>query len=372
MKKCPTCEKTFDDNLKFCQSDGTPLVVVEEAPPEDPYKTTVANQSDLPIPPLDPFKTIVGSPPVPEATPEPVEEVKEEEFDPMRTVVSTEMPFLVPDEPKEAESSAPETPVEVNESKIDDIQAASPEPPKFSEPDINPPTFGEIPVEAEVSAEKAPEAEEVEPPVDADNVPPSQNDLTGASPYGDQNNVPIPSPFDQSLPPSFELPKAPMPAYKEEPSVETPAAASPFESPFGQADQQIEPAGWTPPPSPNSGWGEQQIQQNTPFQPAATGATGPSSTLAVSSLICGIVSLLSLGGSIIPFLGIICGIGSLLLAIAAIVTGFLGRSRAKNKPEEYGGAGLALGGIITGALTLLGMIGLTILAVLVIGFSNLR
>ena len=26
MKQCPVCEKTFDDSLRFCQVDGTPLV----------------------------------------------------------------------------------------------------------------------------------------------------------------------------------------------------------------------------------------------------------------------------------------------------------------------------------------------------------
>ena len=51
MKKCPTCEKTFDDNLRFCQTDGTPLAAVEEAPPDDPYKTVVAGQNDLPLMP---------------------------------------------------------------------------------------------------------------------------------------------------------------------------------------------------------------------------------------------------------------------------------------------------------------------------------
>src|SRR4030095_14618394 len=44
MKRCPTCNKTFDDNMRFCQADGTPLV--EEAP-VDPYKTMVARPEDL-------------------------------------------------------------------------------------------------------------------------------------------------------------------------------------------------------------------------------------------------------------------------------------------------------------------------------------
>src|SRR5687767_340891 len=41
MKKCPTCDKTFEDSMRFCQVDGTPLV--DEAPAFDPYATIVAS-----------------------------------------------------------------------------------------------------------------------------------------------------------------------------------------------------------------------------------------------------------------------------------------------------------------------------------------
>src|SRR5690349_10218235 len=44
MKRCPTCQKTFDDNMRFCQTDGTPLV---EDAPQDPYKTMVASKEDI-------------------------------------------------------------------------------------------------------------------------------------------------------------------------------------------------------------------------------------------------------------------------------------------------------------------------------------
>src|SRR5215208_6811932 len=48
MKKCPVCEKEFDDTLRFCQIDGTPLV--EKSEPQespDPYKTMVASKADI-------------------------------------------------------------------------------------------------------------------------------------------------------------------------------------------------------------------------------------------------------------------------------------------------------------------------------------
>ena len=65
MKKCPTCEKTFDDALKFCQTDGTPLVEITENTIDDPYKTIVAGKDEISssIPPPDMFKTMVASPP---------------------------------------------------------------------------------------------------------------------------------------------------------------------------------------------------------------------------------------------------------------------------------------------------------------------
>ena len=44
MKRCPTCDKTFDDSLRFCQTDGTPLV---DDAPLDPYKTIVARPGEI-------------------------------------------------------------------------------------------------------------------------------------------------------------------------------------------------------------------------------------------------------------------------------------------------------------------------------------
>ena len=72
MKRCPTCDKTFDDNMRFCQADGTPLL--DEAP-VDPYKTMIATPADieaakgavsesedvLDLPAADPAKTMYAS-----------------------------------------------------------------------------------------------------------------------------------------------------------------------------------------------------------------------------------------------------------------------------------------------------------------------
>ncbi len=72
--------------------------------------------------------------------------------------------------------------------------------------------------------------------------------------------------------------------------------------------------------------------------------------MAVASLITGIASLVLLWA---------CGIG-ILLGIVAVVLGILGRNKAKEMNGN--GAGLALGGLITGGLGL----ALTVLFVLVV------
>ena len=46
MKKCPACDKTYEDPMKFCQIDGTELVADE--PSFDPYATVVGHKFDLP------------------------------------------------------------------------------------------------------------------------------------------------------------------------------------------------------------------------------------------------------------------------------------------------------------------------------------
>ena len=65
---------------------------------------------------------------------------------------------------------------------------------------------------------------------------------------------------------------------------------------------------------------------------------GQNKTLAIISLICGIASLICCSW--------------FLPGIAAVVLGFMARGKAKANPAEYGGAGMALAGIITGAISL--------------------
>lgn len=374
MKKCPTCEKTFDDNLKFCQTDGTPLVAVEEQKPEDPYKTTVANASELPIPPLDPFKTMVASPPPAE---EPKSEVKEdvpsaeEDVDAMKTIVSSDVPkfepVLKPESKEEPKTGTPPSPFNnaPAESKEDDLKGLStalPQPPKFNEPSLNPPSFGDSAPKSEPPVQTPSEPVAPEAPKSSSfdmnqPKPKSSGDLSGDSPYGDTKNAPIPSPFDLSMPPGYQIPSAPMPPYKEAEIEEVKAEA--LNTPFAdevKENQQIEQQNWTPPPSPNANWQEQQIGQNTPFQPPPSGVQGENKTLAIVSLVLGILS--------IPCCGFLSG-------IPAVIVGFMAKSRAESTPHEFGGRGLALAGIITGIIGTVLSIILTVLQIVLGGLANL-
>lgn len=374
MRRCPACDKTFADGMKFCQTDGT--LLIDDAPPSDPYKTVVGNQSDIAsaIPPLDPFKTMVASPP-----PKIEEDILDlpEEIDSLKTMVVSQ------DEMKEALKSGeagdvpkldlpPPAPlggaVPIIEPKVETPADFSSVPPKVNEPSPNPPNFEKL------------SAPETELPKPSENVPskfdskPSSNDFSTQSPYGNKENKPIPSPFDLSMPPGYQPPSispfdTPKPPVKDpEPMFgggQESSNQSAFQppTPFGQAEpfnQPLQQTEWTPPPVPVSEWGNQDLGANTPFQPPVTGG-GQSQTLAIVSLILGGIGLIT----IIPTILIVfCAVLPLGFGLGAIITGFLARSRAKKKPEEYAGSGLAVGGIITGVISFLVPLGLILLSLL--------
>ncbi len=153
----------------------------------------------------------------------------------------------------------------------------------------------------------------------------------------------------------------------EEPAFELSSEHVPPPSPFGMPDSQVEPtaeplgemetvladptaspfhnpdpapvAEWTPPPAPDAAWQNQEIGSNTPFQPPPVGAAGQSKGLAIASLVCGVLSCLCC----LP----------LLTGLAGIVIGFIAKKKADENPSEFGGRGLALGGMITGAIGIL-------------------
>ncbi len=358
MKKCPTCDKTFDDNLRFCQTDGTPLVVVAEAAPEDPYKTMVASQDKIAsaIPP-DPFKTIVSGMPIKDEEEEEILDLPDKP-DPLKIpAVSQEeiktqikMSKTGPAEdapPSPFSSPPPAYPSPIKSSG--DLVSAPPSQAKSNEPGFNPPSFGDV--SSETSSSDKDSSTETAPPYK----PASQ------SPFDKPSSPPIPSPFEGSMI-GFQAPSKPIPPFDEykpkpiedqkqydpspfdqpfsplkEAEIEAEALNTPYAEQVWQQNQPLEQSNWTPPPVPDAGWQNQEIGQNTPFQPPVTGA-GQNQTLAIVSLVLGILS--------IPCCGFI------IFGIAALVTGFMAKGKAEQNPNEYGGRGLALGGMIIGGITI--------------------
>lgn len=367
MKRCPICDKTFADGMKFCQTDGT--LLIDDAPPADPYKTVVGNQSDISsaIPPVDPFKTMVASPP-PKPSNEDVLDLPEENIDSLKTMVVT------PEELKADKGDVPKLdlppPVPIIEPKV----ATPTDSPKSNEPSLSPPNFGDLSSSSESGLPKPSE------PIQSssDDASSSKSNLpspfdskakpidfsTEAPPYGNQENKPIPSPFDGSMigyqppsaPPPFDSPKPvekePEPMYGGQQD-ESPNQ-SPFQppSPFGSPEpynQPMQQSDWTPPPAPVSEWGNQDLGANTPFQPPPA-AGGQDQTLAIVSLVCGI-------------LGIVC---CQIAGPVAIITGFMAKKKATENPSQFGGSGMALAGIITGAIGTLLLIGVILYYIIVI------
>lgn len=255
--------------------------------------------------PIDPYKTMVATPADIAAAMPPASTESEDVLDlpassdPAKTMYASE-------EEIRAEMDAHDR---ADEQVIDIPPLTEPEPPKFSEP----------------------------------TPPPSPFSAPGD--IGSMTTPPIPSPFEEK-PSTYEPP--PPPVYEPEPVREEPAF-NPFDQPQGGAMAQTE---WTPPPVPDSNWQDQQIGQNTPFQPPPVGAGGQNQTLAIVSLVLGILSLFCCSW-FVP-------------GIVAIVLGFVAKGKADSDPANFGGRGLALGGIITGAVSL--VLGIIVIALYFLGF----
>lgn len=347
MKKCPSCEKTFEDSMRFCQTDGTPLVDMAEdagalAPPSEPLPPVEEA-------PIDPYKTMVATPGSLEApadasgdllqipvTPDPLKTmfVSEEELrrEMAASVEKEEDVFEVPSEPPPA-----------------------PEPPAFEEPSLSPPSFGDM---APPASPLSPEPPPSPFSMPEENFSEPEADSEGATLISPTS--PIPSPFDSPAPsepystPSFAEPEpeqqSPASNPFDSPRSYTPPEYTEPEQPANPFDHQYAPGAdsnqqaqmeWAPPPAPDANWQNQQIGQNTPFQPPVTG--GQNQTLPIVSLVFGIISVCCW---IAPVTGLI-----------ALITGFMGMKNANNDPNNYGGKGLAIAGMIVGGIFfLLGVI----------------
>jgi hypothetical protein len=302
MKQCPVCDKEFDDSLRFCQVDGTPLVDKTEDEEVDPFKTMVGTKADI----LAAMPPVAAPPPPPEpSVPAPIENELLEippAADPNKTQ-------FVSEEELRAEMAK----IGSSENEVIDVPPlAEPEAPSFAEPEPTPSPFGGAPPPSPFATPNDGQADEPGPA----NFPTSP---------------PIPSPFGASQPEekiSQDLPETPSPF---EASASPEPAVNPFEpapaAPIVQAEASS-------PVVPES---NMQNPQNY-GQGAAPAAGGPNQTLAIISLVVGILSIFCCGW-FVP-------------GIAAIIMGFIAKSKASNDPSNFGGAGLALGGIITGALSI--------------------
>jgi len=321
MKKCPTCDKTFEDSMRFCQVDGTELV--SDAPPFDPYATIVA-------------PTISAEPPAPvieTPAPEFVLPPDEVEVDPSVHYTVGSIPITEPEDVLDLPSNDPLKTMYVSEAEMKA-------------------TLGDAEPAADIV--EIPPIEEVSEPAPPSFIAPENPALVFEPP------APPPSPFSmESVPaaPAYEEPEPPPPVFEEpvytSPFLQAPAVEDPGLTPFQEAATMIQPgfssqfetppaapvAEWTPPPAPEPSWQNQQIGSNTPFQPPPAGAAGENKTLAIVSLVLGILGVTICCGALIP-------------SIAALITGFMARGKAASDPDQYGGAGLALGGMITGGLGL--------------------
>jgi hypothetical protein len=373
MKRCPTCQKEFADSMRFCQTDGTPLVAAEEKPAAPPP------------PPPDPYKTIVGGA---FKMDEDLLQIPEQQ-DPNKTMVS---PVNIPrsEPPKVDPAPLPSSPPKPTNESVSNVPPKPannpfdmpPPAPKFDDAGLKAPNFSDLPPASSgnpappsAPVKKDPPKIETPPkPFDApkfdqpsapkNNSPfgnsPFASDMgdKGSSPFDKPNSAPSsspfdkPSPFDKSPSPPFKEPETVFnsqpPAYNQSPFSQPPQ--TPFGQPNNAFNQPVQDE-WAPPAPPVAGWQDQGLGVNTPFQPPASG-TGQNQTLAIVSLISGIVGLLFCMGATSPI---------------ALVTGFMARKKAAQNPAEYGGAGLALAGIITGAVGSLLLVFVALYFILVFG-----
>jgi hypothetical protein len=113
------------------------------------------------------------------------------------------------------------------------------------------------------------------------------------------------------------------------------------------------PASWMDPPTPAPSapippqpWSSGGLQSPPQGMSSYASGQGQQNTLALVSIICGVLSIFCFG---------------LLTGIPAIITGYMQLNKIKSDPVNFGGRGLAIGGMATGAIGTL----LTILTILI-------
>ncbi len=106
------------------------------------------------------------------------------------------------------------------------------------------------------------------------------------------------------------------------------------------------------PPQPMASWQNQQSNiQNQPYGMAQM-MRSQDQTLPTISMILGILSLI-----------MICCYGGIWLGLPAAIVGFIGMRNADSDSIQYGGRGMAIGGMVLGIISFLTSIGFLILGI---------
>lgn len=359
MKKCPNCQTSYDnDNLKFCQNDGTSLVIVAELSEDDPYKIIVGNQADnsgiiaeqdkkkveSAEMPADPFQTMVAPPPS-DSKKEPEETAEDDildlgeddgdEIDPMETMVisSSTIDYIKVDVPEENQTedysassfddtkSNAEADLDAADSDETPAQIESIDEPQFGQIDNKDFTDDDTSFDKPTSPEYAPPSTSPFEPAKESLKPEAQNERQSeppVSPFAEPETSKLDNPADDwsVLDPAFSGNENPGLGYK---------------SPIGD-------------------WGNNEITANSPSGVVAPATDGQNMILSYISLGTGILSM-----TLCCFIGVFLG-------PAGIVTGYLARKNIAENPNLYGGDKFALIGMITGVAGFLIGVGLIILS----------
>jgi hypothetical protein len=233
---------------------------------------------------------------------------------------------------------------DANEGQVIEIpplaETAPPASPKFNEPSLSPPSFGDL------STPPPSPFSQSEPGADRPGISPPGSSFSKSSP-------PIPSPFGEQKPAASDFaPASSTPFAEPEPFGNAPSV-NPFDlPPDQQRGQAMAETDWTPPSVPQASWQDPGSPQGSVPPPAAGGVN---QTLPIISLVLGIVS--------------ICCYISPITGIAALITGYKGMKNANNDPTHFGGKGLAIAGMITGGVFLLLGLLYWLYIIFVVGFA---
>ena len=184
-------------------------------------------------------------------------------------------------------------------------------------------------------------------------------DLPPPSPFGSSSEPPRSPSADLSSPSFGDFGGSPP---RDSGFSDAPRSAPTFQEPepqFGQQPFGNAPSDWSPPPAPAASWGNQGLGQNTPFTPPPMGGSGgQNQTLAIVSLVSGILSCL-------------CCV-SIVTGPLALILGYMAKNNVKQNPTMYGGQNLATWGMITGGIGTALVILLIILQIFGGILSNIR